>query len=271
MIGAIVFELRAENCDSLPRNHGQQLHGLCFKILEEFSPALATHIHNHMSIKPFTVAEFEYPKQILGRNNRLYIQEGTLLRWRVTALQDEVLQAFLKLQPGQMLTLGKLQLKVERLLMNPEICAYTGLIEPTDMLAEFFSYTPPLALTMDFHSITTFRSGVQDYPWPLPEFVFGSLADKWTALAMPGEISAKEIRAAATAILPLQWQGKSCRINLSPKRSATGFIGQFTYSLAELSPTDQQLIALLAAYAEFSGVGRWTAHGLGQVRINRES
>ena len=271
MIGAIVFELRAVSSDSLPLNHGQQLHGLCFKILEDFSPALATHIHNHMSIKPFTSAEFEYPKQILSRNNRLYIQEGTLLRWRVTALQDDVLQAFLSLQQGHTLELGNLQLQIERILINPEDYACTGLVEPMDMLAEFFSYQPPSALTMDFHSVTTFRSGVQDYPWPLPEFVFGSLADKWTALSMPGEIYAKEIRDAATAILPLQWQGKSRRINLSQKRSATGFVGQFTYSLANLSPTDQQLIALLAAYAEFSGVGRWTAHGLGQVRIKGNS
>ncbi len=271
MIGAIVFELRALNSDSLPLYHGQQLHGLCFKIIEDFSPALATHIHNQMSIKPFTSADFEYPKQILGRNNRLYVQEGTFLRWRVTALHDDVLQAFLSLQPGHRIDLGNLHLQIERILINPERCAYSGLIDPTDMLAEFFSYMPPSALTLDFHSVTTFRSGVQDYPWPLPEFVFGSLADKWTALSMPGDICAKQIRDTATAILPLQWQGKSRRINLSPKRSATGFMGQFTYSLAHLSPADQQLIALLAAYAEFSGVGRWTAHGLGQVRVKKAS
>jgi len=271
MIGAIVFELRALNSSSLLLNHGQQLHGLCFKILEDFSPALSTHIHNHMSIKPFTLAELESPQQIPSRNNRLYITKGTVLHWRVTALQDEVLQAFLSLQPGHIFALGNLHLQIERVLINPEICAYTGLVDPTDMLADFFSCTLPFDLNIDFHSVTTFRSGTQDYPWPLPEFVFGSLADKWTAMSMPGNISAKQVRDTAADILPLRWQGKSCRITLSSNRSATGFVGQFTYSLAHLSSTDQQLIALLAAYAEFSGVGRWTAHGLGQVRIKRNS
>ena len=41
MIGAIVFELKAVNSDSLPLHHGQQLHGLCFKIMEDFNNVMA--------------------------------------------------------------------------------------------------------------------------------------------------------------------------------------------------------------------------------------
>ncbi len=268
MIGAIVFELKALNNDSLPLYHGQQLHGLCFKILKDYSPSLASYIHEQMSIKPFTSTEFIYQSKKSASNQRLYIQEGTLLKWRVAALTDEVLQAFLSVHPGYRISIGKLQLSVENVFINPELCAYSGLVDPADMLAECFSYTPPDALTMDFRSVTTFKSGKNDFPWPLPGYVFGSLADKWAALGMPGDIASKTVREEAAAILPLNWQGKSCRINLSPNRSARGFVGKFTYGFANLSDASKSIMALLAAYAELAGVGRWTSHGLGQVRVS---
>ena len=113
------------------------------------------------------------------------------------------------------------------------------------------------------------KIGNNDFPWPLPEYVFGSLADKWNAFDMPGDIQTSKIREGAVSILPLKWNGKSKLIRLSSKRCATGFIGQFTYSFAELDDDEKALMSLLAAYAELSGVGRWTAHGLGQVRIIR--
>ena len=269
MIGAIVFELKAVNSDSLPLHHGQQLHGLCFKIMEDFSPALADHVHKEMSIKPFTSAMLEYPQSLRANNNRLYIKEGTMLRWRVTALQDHVLQAFLNLQPGHIMNLGNLQLEIVRIIINPEISAYSGLIEPTDLLAECFSCVPPSVISLKFHSATTFRAGNDDFPWPLPEYVFGSLADKWVALDMPGDLPAKLIREEAKAIVPLEWQGRSCKLNFAPKRSARGFVGQFTYGLNHVDDEYQNILLLLAAYAELAGIGRWTAHGMGQVRIIR--
>lgn len=267
MIGAIVYELRAITSDSLPLYHGQQLHGLCFKILKDYSPALAAYVHDQMSIKPFTSAELAYQGKKGAADRRLHIGEGTLLRWRVTALCDEVLQAFLSLQPGYRFSLGNLQLEVQRICAAPELCAYSGIVEPTEMLAECFSCSPPVSITVDFQSVTTFRLGKNDFPWPLPEYVFGSLADKWETLKMPGDISRNLAAEAAAAVLPQEWQGKSCIINLAPRRSARGFVGRFTYGLANLSETDRGILALLAAYAEFAGVGRWTSHGLGQVRV----
>lgn len=267
MIGALIYELKSLNSDSLPQNHGQQLHGLCFRMLEDFSSHLASHIHDNMSIKPFTSAEFELPYGIRQKNNRWYIPANITIHWRVTALNEDVLQAFLSVKPGQVLSIGKLQLRVEKLIANPEVRIDTGLSAPEDMIAECFSLQPKPTITMDFRSTTTFRSGKNDFPWPLPEYVFGSLADKWEAMNMPGNITTSWIKEDAAAILPGDWRGASKRIVLSPRRKALGFSGRFTYRLDNLSVASQQAMSLLAAYAEISGVGRWTAHGLGQVRI----
>ena len=267
MIGALVYELRALNSNSLPQHHGQLLHGLCFKLMEKFSSSLATAVHDKMSIKPFTSAEFEFLRGNNIKNKRYYIHENDIIYWRVTALNDDVLQAFLSIKPGQVLSIGNLQLMVEKLLANPELRADTGIFAPEDMIAECFSLLPQSSITMNFCSPTTFRSGTMDFSWPLPEYVFGSLADKWEAMNMPGNINANRIKEAAAAILPGDWQGASKCIVLSPRRKALCFSGRFTYRLDNLSIVSQQTMLLLAAYAEISGVGRWTAHGLGQVRI----
>ena len=268
MIGAIVYELIALNSDSLPEYHGQQLHGLCFKILDGFSVAMAALIHQKMPIKPFTSADLEFSKSNRLRQNRRYIAAGDVVYWRVTALNEEVLQAFLSVRQGQVMSIGNLQLKVERIIVTPETRDDVGLVDPEDIMAECFSLPPIGKVAMEFRSVTSFRSGVNDCPWPSPELVFGSLADKWAAMDMPGEFSANLIREEARSLLICDWHGASRKVFLSPKRGATGFTGRFVYRLNTLPDDIQRIFLLLATYAEFSGVGRWTAHGLGQVRIS---
>ena len=267
MIGAIVYEMKALNDESIPVNHGQLLHGACFNILKEYSPELATYVHDKMSVKPFTVAELEVPGPRKEKNSRLYISAGSILRWRISALNDAVLKAFLSIQPQSILVIGRLRLEVAKILADPERCRYTGLLEPECMLAECLSLTPVSKLTLDFRSVTTFRLDTNDFPWPLPEYVFGSLADKWIAMDMPGDISADWVRAEARKMLPLEWEGRSRQVYLSSRRGARGFLGRFSYSMKNLSDEAKQVMMLLASYGEFSGVGRWTPHGLGQVRL----
>lgn len=268
MIGAVVYKLKALNDDSLPEFHGQQLHGLCFNILEDFSAQLSTMIHDKMSVKPFTSSLMEFGQDTVLRQKRQYIKAGAIMHWRVTALTDTVLQAFLSVKTGQLLTMGNLQLQVEDVITLPDIRNDAGIIEPEDMVAECFSLPPVRQITMDFRSVTSFRSGTNDFPWPLPEMIFGSLADKWEAMNMPGVIDAKTIRVEATTIIPGNWHGASRKVFLSPKRGVTGFIGSFTYQVDNLAEDMRQALLVLATYAEFAGIGRWTAHGLGQVRMS---
>lgn len=268
MIGAVVYELKAMNADSLPEFHGQQLHGLCFKILEGFSSQLSTMIHDQMSIKPFTSSLLEFVQGTVLRQKRQYIKAGSVMYWRVTALTDAALQAFLSVKKGQLLAMGNLQLQVEDVITDPDIRSDAGITEPEDMVAECFSLPPVKQITMEFRSVTSFRSGTSDFPWPIPEMVFGSLADKWEAMDMPGVISAETVRREAAAIIPGSWHGTSRKVFLSQKRGVKGFVGSFTYEVYNLDEEIRQAMLVLAVYAEFAGVGRWTAHGLGQVRMS---
>ena len=267
MIGAIVYKLKVLNEDSIPRYHGQLLHGVCFNIFEKFSPSLSNYVHNEMTIKPFTSGDLERAGTNNTRQKRSRLKAGETVFWRVTALIDEILQAFLSVEPGYIISVGNLRFRVEEIIINQERYVRTGVIDPDDMVRECFSVFPKTNVTMNFNSVTTFKKGVIDVPCPFPDLVFGSLADKWQAMDMPLDISANWVRDKAREILPGDWQGMSRKIFLNPRRGANGFIGKFSYRLDNLSDEEKQVMMLLAAYAEFSGVGRWTGHGLGQVSI----
>ena len=268
MIGAVVYKLKALSDDSLPDFHGQQLHGLCFKIFEGFSEPLSAKIHDQMSIKPFTSSLLEFGQGAVLRQKRQYIKAGAVMYWRVTALSDDVLQAFLSVKKKQVLSLGNLQLQVEDIIIDPVLRSDAGIIAPEDMVAECFSLPPIKRITLDFRSVTSFRSGNSYFPWPLPEMVFGSLADKWEAMNMPGVMEAETVRREAAAIIPGDWHGTSRKVFLAQKRGVKGFIGSFTYEVQSFDEETCQALLVLAAYGEFAGVGLWTAHGLGQVRMS---
>lgn len=267
MIGAIAYDMKALNNESIPVNHGQLLHGVCFNLLKDYSSELASYVHDKMSVKPFAIAELDFFDQRQEKNNRLYISAQTMVRWRVCALNDAVLKAFMSVQSGSILVIGRLRFEVVKILADPDLCRYTGLVEPECMLAECLSLPPVSKLTLNFRSVTTFRLDTSDFPWPLPEYVFGSLADKWNTMDMPGDISAAWVREEARKMLPLEWEGRSRRVYLSAKRGTRGFVGRFSYNMKALSDEAKRVMMMLASYGEFSGIGRWTPHGLGQVRI----
>jgi len=63
------------------------------------------------------------------------------------------------------------------------------------------------------------------------------------------------------------WRGETRRLDMGG-HFVTGFIGKFTYRPVERSRDLQRMMGMLAEYAEFSGVGWQTTHGLGQVRVS---
>ena len=107
-----------------------------------------------------------------------------------------------------------------------------------------------------------------NYPFPLAEFVFGSLADKWNQAGMPAAIDRAAVREAAQGVRLLEWQGESRKVYFSSDRGMLAFQGTFTYELKVLPVEMQQIFLLLAQFAEFSGVGRLTAQGFGAARVN---
>ena len=268
MIGAAIYRLRAEGSAWLPVVHGRLMHAAFFAALRELSPELSGYVHDQMNLKPFTVSGLVLPKQHLREERgRWYIPAGTILRWRVTGLTEMMVQAIAAIPPGYRLQAGSLPLVVERMSMDPGEEADSGALAEDDLIAACLAVPKVDEITFRFLSPVSFRADDRDYPWPLPAYVFASLADKWRQAGLPGALDKTAIHAEAAALRPLAWQGKSQRVYFAHDRGVLAFTGSFTYDLRGLAPERQQLFLLLAQFAVFAGVGRLTGQGFGQTRI----
>jgi CRISPR-associated endoribonuclease Cas6 len=138
-------------------------------------------------------------------------------------------------------------------------------------------------VTLRFETATSFRQPAtpegrpQPVPFPLPGLVWRGLFDRWQA-ASPVRLEPGLRESLATRVAVSRFAGESQRVLLpgmgDPGRKVgvtggrwvVGFTGRCTY----WSPRGDGYLAgavrLLAAFAEYAGVGQGTAYGLGQVR-----
>ena len=270
MLATIGYRLRAERGARVPAFHGRLLHGTVFSLLADYDARLSAWIHDRMNLKPFALSLLEPvqekpdSKQRRGKN-WFFIEQGREYLWRLSALREEVLQALLAVRPGTVLAVGEAELCVEEVIDDGRF--RTGYARPEEILGGAFSVGSVQEIAFSFRSPTTFRNFDRDYAFPLPELVFGSLADKWTGAEMPGDIERDRIARLASALAPVCWSGRSQKVFLGRKRGLLAFTGKFAYDTSILSHEEQSILLALAQFAEFSGIGRLTAQGLGQTEM----
>lgn len=264
-LGRIVYRLQAmDNC-RVPVVNGKLLHGAIFKILKEQSAELATALHDTMQVKPFGVAPLHVEHDVRG-GSQYSLRQGEIVEIFITAFSAKVLNAFLKVPEGYVLQIGTANFKLQAVSKDssehPEACLLTKEEFMVGIPAEI-----PELITLDYISPTTFRIWKSDYPFPEPRLVWNSLAVKWKQYCMPGNIDQDEIKDLAMQVVPWKWEGHTVRMKYNAHISVTGFIGSFTYSLFNLTQEQRKLFYQLACFAEYAGVGRMTAQGMGQVRL----
>ena len=266
MIGAVVFELAAENGGQIPEAQGRLLHGAFFALMKETDPALASSLHDDMVVKPFSIAPLELSKRASKTGEGRWVQKGRYVYWRVAALNEAVFRALLAIPKKSVMRVGRLRLKLRRVIADSDKRPDVGVLDEMDLIAACLSV--PFVKTVELRFLTpvAFRVNEDDYPLPVPALVFSSLADRWTAVRLPGVIDRKEIRAAAERVRLQSWQGETRRVFFGRSRSVTGFVGTFVFDLSALPADAQRVFLLLAQFAVFSGVGRLTSQGLGQTR-----
>ncbi|MBQ7477823.1 MAG: CRISPR system precrRNA processing endoribonuclease RAMP protein Cas6 [Selenomonadaceae bacterium] len=199
--------------------------------------------------------------------NFMQIEEGRMLEWRVTALNEMLVWCLHAIRPGTSVRVGTLSLEIAECCMSPEEHPESGILSEEDLIAVCLAIPHIRDITFSFRSPVSFRYFNRDYPWPMPEYIFGSLADKWLLCDMPLALNRQEICTTANELLPRKWQGRSRTVFLKEDRGVLAFEGEFSYETAHLPQEQQQLLLLLAQFSVFSGVGRLTGHGLGQSRV----
>lgn len=268
MLGAVVYVLRAENSAPLPLINGRLMHAAFFKILNEYSPALCSFVHNEQNLKPFTVSFLESAEDIALVEERRQVRRGEKFFWRVTGLNKEILQAALSVSVGEKIQAGGLILRVEKIICDGNIRIDSGVMSIEDFIFGVKHAPPVKEICFDFVSPVSFRIDEFDAPYPRPELIFASLADKWTQSEMPATVDKKIIRELAAQIRLTQWSGECKKFYFGRDRGTLAFSGQFLYDLEAVSNNLKKVFLLLAKFGEFAGVGRLTGQGFGQTRVS---
>lgn len=268
MIGAVVYVLEAEKAVRLPQVNGRLMHAAFFKILNDFSQSLGDFIHNECNLKPFTVSFLEPAEKIPSGEEDWSVRRGDLFLWRVTGLNAEILQAALSVSVGEKIQAGTLSLRVVKMICDGNVRADSGVVTVDDFIAAAKTFPPSKEIAFDFVSPVSFRIDDFDAPYPRPELIFPSLADKWTQAVMPAAVDKKVIRELAAQIRLTYWRGESKVFHLSRNRGTLAFRGNFVYDLESLNHDTRKVFLLLAKFGEFAGVGRLSGQGFGQVRIS---
>ena len=267
MIGAIVYNMRAENSARLSFINGRLMHGVFFKILHENLPELEVFVHDNMNIKPFTVSFLNPVANLNSSGNAWHVSKGDRFSWRVTALNDHMIQVASSIKSGQKIQVGNLILTVEDVIANKDVRSDSGIIAEDELIALCKNHSKIEEITFKFLSPVSFRIDNYDAPYPRSELVFASLADKWNQAQMPAAVDKKLIREISAQIRLTQWQGQSKNFYFGRDRGTLAFWGEFNYNLKTLNEEVQRVFLLLAKFAEFSGVGRLSAQGFGQTRV----
>ena len=263
-----VIKLQACYGGQLMRDPGQWANAVFYGLLHQVDPTLAEALHQWNGRKPFTVSSLGgLPR---GDGPLIDVHPGCECWLRVTTLGQAIFQPFIQrfLQGGfrTQLQIGPLAFAVTEVLTTPGSHFWAGYKEASQLLA---LAEPNDRLTLEFVSPTGFNlgstpGGMYYELFPHPRLVFGNLAAKWDAFISPGlgvayvEDTAAEARVSDYRLQTqtLKWKG----------RVQKGFIGRCTYDLRNLAADEQCLLAALADFAFYAGVGGKTTQGMGQSR-----
>ncbi|MDJ0573026.1 MAG: CRISPR-associated endoribonuclease Cas6 [Pleurocapsa sp. MO_192.B19] len=129
----------------------------------------------------------------------------------------------------------------------------------TTSYKDLFNKTPENTISFRFHSPTSFKQNNCIQPFPLPELVFNSLLRRWNTFA-PAEYHFPKI----------DWQGMTTAYDLKTKvikKEVTeiGSVGWVRYAFK--NDEQARIATILANFANFSGIGRKTALGMGRSQF----
>ncbi len=246
---------------------GRAVHALFLDIVHAANPALAAELHEGSGSRPFTAST------LMGHFTAGQPDPEHLYTLRLTALQGQ-LAGYLTaaaagglLAPGSTVELDHHRFRVVAAASDPAdhpwaVCSsYAELAAARLVSAE----PPPRQVTLVFTSPTTFRSQERHVPVPLPDLVFGSLLERWNAYATVA-FPAETRRYAEECLAISRYELATRAVPGKQGSLRVGAVGRITYTTLNYDRYWMSVVATLAAFALFSGVGAGTTVGLGQAR-----
>ncbi|SUP43051.1 CRISPR system precrRNA processing endoribonuclease RAMP protein Cas6 [Veillonella criceti] len=269
ILGAIEFELRCVKEGNIDKYNGRAVHGAFFSLLQTVSEEEATFYHNMSQLKPFSLSSLTFKFKIKETDNKIKVKPGTEAMFRIACWDERLLELILSIPQYSEIKINQAVFVLEeRYVGGEESHPNTGVISEMDLFKICQIDKKFKEVKFEFLSPVSFRVDTFDYPMPLPQLIFKSLLIKWNMNTTDNILDKELIESIASSMPPVFWKGRTQRVFYGRDRGVNGFIGNISFAIGHLSLEEQRLICLLASFAEFCGVGRLTAQGLGETRIS---
>lgn len=264
---SLVLTLRPAEPLTAPGHLGRAAHALLLRWLDEHDPALARLWHDADGPKPFTCSTL-IGGQRIDDNLRTLLPEQTY--WlRFTALDPAVAAVLLArcADPPAAVELDHLRLPVASATVDPAAHPWAGTATFEDLARPYLltREQSPRRITLRFASPVTFRQDGLNVPLPLPDLVFGGLADRWNAFS-PIAIAPEVRRYGAACVALSGFRLESRAVPHKDGSLQIGAVGRARYMAVQYDRYWMAALGLLADFALYAGVGRLTTTGLGQAR-----
>lgn len=275
----------------LPRWWGRAAHALVLNTVRQVDEGLAASLHdstneedlnspaNHNHLRPFTTST------LMGRFSKGALDPAQVYLLRLTAFRADLAGILLtasqggSLSPGQAIELDYCPFEILSVQPAPVGTGQAGLpgSNPVSPWAASGSYQElsapyllskipaPRRISLQFTSPTTFKSAGRHNPLPLPALVFGSLLERWNAFA-PISFPAEVRRYADECLVISKYDLQTRSVPTKSRGLRVGCVGSISYATLNYDRYWMSLLAVLAEFSLFSGVGAGTTAGMGQCR-----
>ncbi len=260
---ALVLTMRALSSAPLMPDIGRAAHAAVLGWITAADPALGARLHAAAGVRPFTVTGLLEPEGRFARAAR--VDQRTFLR--VTSLSAELDALLLPWNADALgeLALGGARWRVEAITGTTDAHRWAGRHSYPQLIEHGMRAAAQGVRRWGMQYVTplTFRRDGVSQPLPTPDLVFGSLFDRWNAIAplpMPAELRPRlaELAVSRFALESVVEQTKG-------KVPQIGAVGNCTYNQLDTAPEMSAWVETLVRFGFYSGAGAGTARGFGMI------
>lgn len=270
MLISIVLTLVSAKDATLPAFVGRANYAATLARLSCVDEALAQRIHQSDGPKPLTCSSL---MGVQASGGAVTVRADAPVTVRMTGLTPEVsarLADALLDAPPPTWELGGEQFVVQEAICDSARHGWSGQTTYEALAAAQLMRADALdrQVTLEFASPTAFKSKEMTAPVPLPGLVFGSLVERWNAFS-PVVLS-PEMRTYGEEVMAIsRYRLESRAVDQKNQAVRIGGVGQATYRALAGDRYWLGVMAMLAEFALYGGVGVQTTTGMGQVRRRR--
>ncbi|MFM7363249.1 MAG: CRISPR-associated endoribonuclease Cas6 [Cuspidothrix sp.] len=250
---SLVIELGSASQKPIPATLNRAIHAQFMTWLSLGNPQIAASVHDSQ-LSVFSLSG------LIGYRRKQNTELGDTFMIRIAILDSNLITPLLngiEKNQHQPLSLGKFPFILRGIFTFP---GSHPLVDISDYESLANIQTIHDEITLNFVSPTSFKQHQNIQSFPLPELVFGNLLRRWNKFA-PSDLHFPDI----------QWQSLVSAFDIKTHAlkmeagAEIGAVGWVKYRF--LDPEQARIAAVLSHFAVFSGVGRKTTMGMGQINL----